>query len=117
MAGSPSAGPLVGRVKCQADVALFRHALAVKSGHLLLHAAVGMRHDKGGVFFRGIISGGRINMGGNLQSVQRIGDWMDVDAASHVFRDGSPVNQPPGIGVVAFNAFCFRKLGLAGWGC
>lgn len=51
IAGSPSAGPLVGRVKCQADVALFRHALAVKSGHLLLHAAVGMRHDKGGVFF------------------------------------------------------------------
>ena len=56
-------------------------------------------------------------VGGNLQSVQRIGDWMDVDAAFHVFRDGSPVNQPPGIGVVAFNAFCFRKLGLAGWGC
>lgn len=39
------------------------------------------------------------------------------DIYQSMFRDGSPVNQPPGIGVVAFNAFCFRKWGLAGWGC
>ena len=41
------ASTLVGGIKGQADVALFRHALAVKSCHLLLAATVGMRYDQG----------------------------------------------------------------------
>ena len=40
---------------------------------------------------------------------------MDVHAAFRVFRDGSPVNQPPGITVVALIPFTSVNGDLAEW--
>ena len=56
-----------------------------------------MGNDDGGILFTRIISGRRINVGGNPEAVQRVVNGMDVDLSGDVFRDGSPVHKAEGI--------------------
>ncbi len=110
------ASALIGGIKGKTDVALFRHPLTVQSGHLLLTSSVGMRHDKGGINLRCVISGRGIDVGDNLQAVQVVVDAVNVHLAQLVLGNGSPINQPERIVVGALNSGevhrCKRLLGL-----
>ena len=94
------ASALIGCIKGKADVALLCHPLAVQTCHLLLTASVGMRHDKSGIGFRRVITGRGINIGNHRQTVQFVGDAMNVHLARLVLGNGSLIGQPERIGVV-----------------
>ena len=97
------ASALIGRIESKADVALLRHALAVKSGHLFLATSVGMRHHESGIGFRCVISGRGIDVGGYLQSVQVVSDTVNVHFSRFVPGNGTPINQSERIVVGALN--------------
>ena len=59
-----------------------------------------MRHDKSGIGFRRIITGRGINIGNHRQTVQFVGDAMNVHLARLVLGNGSLIGQPERIGVV-----------------
>lgn len=59
---------LVGGVKGDGQIALFGKFLRVQACHLLFHAAVGVRHHDGRVFFVGVKIGGRVHIGGNFNA-------------------------------------------------
>ena len=59
-----------------------------------------MRHDKGGIGFRRVITGRRIDIGNYCQAVQVVGNAMDVHLARLVLGNGSLIGQPERIGVV-----------------
>ena len=93
IAGSPLTGSLIGSVRRDGDIAFFCQPLGIKSGHLFFDASVGMSHHDGGIFFRGLISGGSVHVGRNFQAVQSIGDGMDIHFSFDVFHDGSFVDK------------------------
>ena len=53
-----------------------------------------MRHDKGGIGFRRVITGRRIDIGNYCQAVQVVGNAMDVHLARLVLGNGSLIDQP-----------------------
>ncbi|MNI14953.1 hypothetical protein D3C73_682360 [compost metagenome] len=101
-----TAGPLIRRIRRDRDVALIGQALGIQAGDLLLHPAIGMRHDDGRVLLRRVIMGRGVDVGGDVQAVESVGDRMDVDLAWFVLHQRACVGQ--GVGIV----FVVRGLGV-----
>ena len=108
------AGSLIGGIERQADITFFRHALTVKSCYLLLHSAVRVRYDEGRIAFRGCLPDRisrfiglcadgrrRIDIGGNFQPVQVVGNGADIHLARNIFGNGIGIDQSPRVTVVA----------------
>ena len=95
------AGSLIGGIERQADITFFRHALTVKSCYLLLHSAVRVRYDEGRIAFRGVVARRRIDIGGNFQPVQVVGNGADIHLARNIFGNGIGIDQSPRVTVVA----------------
>ncbi len=98
------AGSLISSIERQTDIARFGHALAVKSRHLLLHSAVRVRHDEGGIAFRRVIVRRRIDVGGDFQTAEVVGNGMDINLTVRIFRERAGIDQPPRIRVVALES-------------
>ena len=95
------AGSLIGGIERQTDVARFGHALTVKSRHLLFHAAVGVRYDEGGITFRRVVTRRRIDIGGDFQTAEVVGNGVNIYLSICIFRNGVGIYQSPRIAVVA----------------
>lgn len=92
-AGHASAGPLVGGVRRDGDVALLCQALGIEARDLLLDPPVGVGNDHGRVGFGGIIVGRGIDIRGYLDAMQVIFHRVEVDPALDVFGDGPFIGQ------------------------
>ena len=92
---------LISGIESEADVPRLRHALAVKSCHLFLYPAVGVRHDQSRIAFRHVIARRQIDIGGDFQSVQPVSDGLYVYCAYFVFSQGIGIDQSPRVAVVA----------------
>lgn len=103
------AGTLISGIESKANVALFSHALAVKSRYLLFHAAIGVCDNKGRITFYRVVSCGGIDIGGNFQPIQIVGNGMDIYFACCISGESIGIDQSPRVGVVALDILCLRK--------
>ena len=99
--GGTSPTYIIDGIERQADITFFRHALTVKSCYLLLHSAVRVRYDEGRIAFRGVVARRRIDIGGNFQPVQVVGNGADIHLARNIFGNGIGIDQSPRVTVVA----------------
>ncbi len=95
VARATAACALIGGVKSDGDVALFGEFLRVQACDLLFYAAIRMGNDDGGIFFRGVKIGRRIDIGGDFNAgvLLRVFHGVDIDFAFHVLRDGVVVSE------------------------
>ena len=102
VARTAAACALVSGVKSDGDVALLGKFLRIQACDLLFHAAIRMGNDDGGIFFRGVVIGGRVHIGGDFNAgvLLRVFHGVDIDFAFHVLRDGVVVSQREGIAAV-----------------
>lgn len=83
---------LVGGIGGDGDVALFGQVLGIEARDLFLHAAVRVRHDDGGIFPALVVTRRRIDVRGNIQPMQLVADWVDVDLARLVRGDRAAID-------------------------
>ena len=92
-----AARALEGRIGRYRDVAELRQALREEARDLLLDAAVGVGDCDGGIFFRFVVARGRVDVGGDFNSVQLVADGVYVDLAGLVLRYRAFVDEAEGI--------------------
>ena len=92
-----AARALEGRVGRYRHVAELRQALREEARDLFLYATVGVGDCDGGIFFRFVVARGRVDVGGDFNSVQFVADGVDVDLARFVFRYRAAIDEAEGI--------------------
>ena len=102
---------LIRGVCCNRHIAHLCKLLGKQSCHLLLYAAVGMRHGYGRILLiaHGVKIRWGINIGSNTDAIQHIGNRMDIDLTRFIVCDSSHINQAELI-LAHFSVLHFRHL-------
>ena len=99
-AGLSSAGALISGVEGKSDISFPGHNLGIVASLLFFHAPVGMGHYQSRIFLRRVVAGRRIDIGGNAEAVEIVGNRVDVHFTGLVGLDGVVVHKSVGIAFV-----------------
>ncbi len=93
-AARPTAAPtLIRGIGGDRDIAPFGEMLGIQARDLFLHPTIRVRHDDRRIFLRRIVVCRGVDVGGNIQAIELIGDRVDIDLARFVLRDRAVINQ------------------------
>ncbi len=92
-----SALALVGRVESERDITVLGQLLGVVARHLVLHAAVGMRHHYCRIAPVRIVASRGVDVGHREEVAVGVLDGVDVNLALDVLGNGAAVDESEGV--------------------